>query len=97
MKLPSPFVFKILHTAGEDRRQGSSINSLRSALTAVLASRPDTHRKTKGDCERCLFRFLTPLKSVYHVLGTMCLPCPGLDRPLMPTASNGFDRFSPPE
>jgi hypothetical protein len=51
MNWPSPFVFKSFFTAGADRRQGSSINSLRSALTAVRASRPIPNMKTKGDCE----------------------------------------------
>jgi putative transposase len=35
--MPSPFALKILVTAGCGRRQGSAMNSFRSALTAVLA------------------------------------------------------------
>jgi len=53
--LPSPFVFIIVYTAGEDRGQGSSINSLRSALTPVLASRPIPNMKTKRDYEGGIF------------------------------------------
>ena len=75
MKLPSPFVFKIFFAAGSGRRPGSPMNSLRSAWTAVLASRPIPNMKTKGDCECSLLevRFhskvftMCSAQCVYHV------------------------------
>jgi hypothetical protein len=75
MNLPSPFVFSSFFTAGEDRRQGSPINSLRSALTAVLASRPIPNMKTKGDCEWRPIEARSLFESVYDVLGTFCIVC----------------------
>jgi len=79
VKLPSPFALKIFHAAGCGRRQGSSMNSLRSALTAVLAGSPDPEIRAKGDYEGGLPRSIQLAKSVYHVLGTKCIPCIGLD------------------
>ncbi len=48
MKLPSPFVLQIFFAAGSGRGQGSPMNSLRSALTAVLASRPILKIERRG-------------------------------------------------
>jgi hypothetical protein len=80
VKLPSPFALKIFHAAGCGRRQGSSMNSLRSALTAVLAGSPDPEIRAKGDYEGGLPPSIQLAKSVYHVLGTKCIPCIGLDK-----------------
>ena len=80
VRLPSPFALKILHTAGEGRRQGSSMNSPCSALTAALAGSPDPQIRAKGDYECGQPRVPQLAKSVYDVPGTKCILCPGLDR-----------------
>src|SRR5262249_17675274 len=52
--------------------------SLRSAWTAVLASRPCLIRN-EGGLPRPTSAKHSSVKSVYHVLGTKCILCAGLD------------------
>jgi hypothetical protein len=47
----SPFACWMFSKAGCGRRQGSAMNSLRSALTAVLAGLTDPKMQAKGDSE----------------------------------------------
>jgi len=47
----SPIACRMVRTAGCGRGQGSAMNSLRSALTAVLAGRRDPKTQAKGDTE----------------------------------------------
>jgi len=47
----SPFACRMSSKAGCGRRQGSAMNSLRSALTAVLAGLSDSKMQAKGDTE----------------------------------------------
>src|SRR6266853_2050174 len=52
----SSFALKILDAAGCGRRQGSAMNSLRSALTAVLAD-PKIHRSgRRGTAQELAWR-----------------------------------------
>jgi hypothetical protein len=57
----SPFACQIVSKAGCGRGQGSAINSLRSALTAVLAGPTHSTMQTKGDTESrpCVWDILT--------------------------------------
>jgi hypothetical protein len=57
----SPFACRIVSKAGCGRGQGSAMNSLRSALTAVLAGLSDPKMQAKGDTEsrRCASDILT--------------------------------------
>jgi hypothetical protein len=57
----SPFACRIVSKAGCGRGQGSVINSLRSALTAVLAGLTHSKMQAKGDSEsrRCASDILT--------------------------------------
>ena len=75
MRLPSPFALKIFSKAGEERSQGSSMNSLRSALTALLPGLPDPYIRAKGDYECGRLRIviskkvytMSSVRSVYYV------------------------------
>jgi len=57
----SPFACRMFCMAGCGRGQGSAMNSLRSALTAVLAGLTDPKMQAKGDTEsrRCTSDILT--------------------------------------
>ena len=57
----SPFACRMVSKAGCGRGQGSAMNSLRSALTAVLARLTDPKMQAKGDTEsrRCALDILT--------------------------------------
>ena len=57
----SPFACRMFCMAGCGRGQGSAMNSLRSALTAVLAGLTDPKMQAKGDTEsrRCASDILT--------------------------------------
>ena len=57
----SPFACRMVSKAGCGRGQGSAINSLRSALTAVLAGPTHSKMQAKGDPEsrRCASDILT--------------------------------------
>ena len=44
----APFACRMFSKAGCGRRQGSAMNSLRSALTAVLAGQTDPKMQAKG-------------------------------------------------
>jgi hypothetical protein len=57
----SPFACRMFSRAACGRRQGSAINSLRSALTAVLAGTTNSKMQAKGDPEsrRCASDILT--------------------------------------
>ena len=72
MKLPSPFALKILHTAGEARRQGSPMNELRSALTAGLAGQPDPKIRAKGAYE-CGLSEDSSLRKLYTMCSVRCV------------------------
>jgi hypothetical protein len=61
------------------RRQGSTMNSLRSALTAVRADPLQPQIRAKEDYE-CLAANSESEQTVYDVPGTMCIRCSGLDR-----------------
>jgi len=76
MKLPSPFPPISVYKTGQLRRQGSSMNSLRSALTTHLSG-PGNLRSGRS---RTTMAVLEIAKSVYHVPGTLWILCPGLDR-----------------
>ena len=86
MKLPSPFPPISVYKTGQLRRQGSSMNSLRSALTTHLSG-PGNLRSGRS---RTTMAVLEIAKSVYHVPGTLWILCPGLD-------SLSRRRFGPPE
>ena len=57
----SPFACRMVSKAGCGRGQGSAMNSLRSALTVVLAGLTDSKMQAKGDTEsrRCASDILT--------------------------------------
>jgi hypothetical protein len=64
----SPFSCRMFSRAGCGRRQGSAINSLRSALTAALAGPTDSKMQAKGGPEsrRCASDILT-IKLVQNI------------------------------
>src|SRR6266851_4798488 len=66
------------------RRQGSTMNSLRSALTAVRADPLQPQIRAKEDYE-CLAANSESEQTVYDVPGTMCIRCSGLDETEIPT------------
>ena len=83
MRRRVPFALSSLFAAAWGRRQGSAMNSLRSALTAAPSGRLILRSR-----RRETLRGLTVMrKSVYHVPGTMCIPCIGLDT-LSPATSH---------
>lgn len=57
----SPFACRMVFKGGCGRVQGSAMNSLRSALTAVLAGLTDSKMQAKGDTasRRCASDILT--------------------------------------
>ena len=77
MKLPFPFALNIFNACRRDRRQGSAMNSLRSALTAVLAGLTDSKMQAKGGIEsrRCASDILT-IKLVQNIGLVSSLPGP---------------------
>ena len=80
MRVPFPFALQIFPTAGGGPRQGSAMNSLRSALTGTPAGYPIHRSGRRGTTNVARGSTRQTRKSVYHVLGTKCLLCPGLDR-----------------
>ena len=91
MKLPSPFPPISVYKTGQLRRQGSSMNSLRSALATHLSG-PGNLRSGRS---RTTMAVLEIAKSVYHVPGTLWILCPGLDREssrpfFSPNADGGY-------
>ena len=82
VRLPSPFALKIFQYS----RRGLLSRLSDELATLGLDSHPrrlaDPKIRAKGDYEGGLVESRILLESVYHVLGTMCLPCLGLDRDL---------------
>ena len=79
MKLPSPFVFKIFLCSW--LRSPSRLSDELATLGLDCGPRqpPDTPYENEGGMRMRLAQGSISLQSVYHVLGTMCIPCPGLD------------------
>ena len=77
----SPFACRMISKAGCGRGQGSAINSLRSAWTAVLAGQSDPKMQAKGESEsrRCTSDILTIelVQNIGQVTSARGLDCTG--------------------